>query len=107
VAILPDKAVENILTKGILSKIGGGIASGSGETTTGSESADTTSGDGEITLDEENGELVYNVSGTVGKKLFGLLPVNVKKEVKVSADTGEIINTELNFFNKILDALSL
>ncbi len=121
VTILPDRAVENILTKGIISKIGGHIASSSAEESGGSSSGSgvlftTSSSDGQsissvtndnIELTEENGAPVYKVKGSLDKKLFGFIPVSVGKTVTVSADTGDITGTSENIFNRFLDLISL
>jgi len=117
VAILPDKAIENILTKGILSRIGGHIASGSAEEGGGSSSGSGTlftdeqaSGSGasdNLELTEENGAPVYKVNGSLNKKLFGLISVSVNKTVTLSAETGHIVSTNEGIFSRILDTLSL
>lgn len=113
VTILPDKAIENILNEGILSKIGGGIASssagiaGSDENgTNGSESATTGNSSDNIELTSENGETVYKIKGSKEKRFLGLIPVSVNKTVTVSGDTGEIQSTQESFFNRFLDTLS-
>ncbi len=98
VAILPDRAVQNILTLGILSKIEGGIASGSAEVD--SENVD-------ITLTEKDGEAVYRVEGEKEKKFFGLIPIAVNKAVVISAESGEFKSTEIDLFNRFLDLFSL
>jgi hypothetical protein len=109
VAILPDIAVQNMLAKGILSKIGGGIASGSGRfndgtaTESGNEDEDLTSN---IELKEKDGKLMYKIKGTVKKKIFGIIPIKLKREVNVSADDGEVDSVEEPIFTRILGIIS-
>lgn len=105
VAILPDKAVENILTKGILNKIGGGIASpsaGIDDGATGSAEILSES----ITLEEKKGGLIYKVKGLSTQRLLGLLPLDIERTVNVSAQTGVIESIEQNILSKILDIMS-
>lgn len=105
VAVLPDKAVENILTKGILSKIGGGIASPSAGIDDGAtESAEILSES--ITLEEKKGGLIYKVKGRSTQRLLGLLPLDIERTVNVSAQTGVIESIEQNILSKILDLMS-
>lgn len=99
VTILPDKAVSNILTRGILSKI---------EIAGATESAQIEGAETEgIVLDEKNGVPIYEISGTSAQRLLGLLPVSVKRKVIVSAQTGVIESTRESLFSRILDLLSI
>ncbi len=98
VAILPDKAVSNILTRGILSKI---------EVTGATESAQTEAETEGIILGEKNGVPVYEITGTSAQRLLGLLPVSVKRKVVVSAQTGVIESTQQSFLSRLLDLLSI
>lgn len=48
----------------------------------------------EIELKEESAKPVYSISGIKKTKLFFLIPVNVKIETKISAETGHVISTK-------------
>lgn len=105
VAILPDKAVSNILSKGILSKIGGGIASPSAGIDDGiTENAEINTA---ITLEEKNGGIVYRIKGASSQRLVGLLPVDIEKTVNISAQTGVIESIQQSIFSRILDIISI
>ncbi|KKQ96529.1 MAG: hypothetical protein A3C27_02200 [Candidatus Levybacteria bacterium RIFCSPHIGHO2_02_FULL_39_36] len=124
VAVLPDVAVRNILTKGILSKIGGGIVSPSGGLDRGSDAtgkaglvAETESVEEEleepvlladsITLEEEDGELVYKMEGISDQRLFGFIPVLIERTIAVSAETGDVASVRSPLFDRILDIISI
>ena len=115
VAVLPDQAVQNMLTKGIISKIGGHIATGSGDLggdDASSGSAFIQSGSSlaesndDIELTEENGTPVYKIRGVKEKKLFGFFPVSIDKTLTVSVSSGEVESTQIPLFDRLLDAVS-
>jgi len=115
VTVLPDQAVENMLTKGIISKIGGHIATGSGDLGEDDSSASATiqSEDNSlqsvenVELTEENGVPVYKINGQKEKRFFGIIPVTIDKTVTVSAETGELESQQLSPFERIIDLLSI
>lgn len=120
VTVLPDKAVQNILTKGVLSKIGDTASSSAkpedGDETSSESGEFSVSAPAEVALgtaETQNIELttkdakpVYKVKGVKNKKFLGFIAVSVEKTVTVSADTGEITDTNTSFFNTILNFLS-
>lgn len=95
VAILPDGAVQNILFRGVLSRIG---------TATGSAQVGGTSGS--IKIEERNGELVYKVRGTSRQRLFGLLPISINRTVNLSGKTGLVESTEESLLDRAVDLIS-
>lgn len=56
----------------------------------------------------DNGQIVYSTSGTINRRLVGLIPVKVNKTVIVSASTGDLIDSHFNSFqDRLVNALSL
>ena len=117
VTVLPDQAVANMLAANVLDQIGGkgGIkwleqqeatssaepsASPSAEVTEAQESAVV------LTIDEE-GELVYEISGVKFERLLGLIPVTLQRTAIVSTTTGELIAVDQSFFTRLVDLLSV
>ena len=128
VTTLPDTAVHNMLTKGILSKIGGGIASSSGDlggddedegdeeaTDSGvivgvnseGETVSVNEGEGDIQLTEEDGQLVYKIKGSLKQKFVGVVPIDLERVVNVSAETGEVVSIQESFFTSMLNFFSI
>jgi hypothetical protein len=93
VTVLPDKAVANMLSKGVLSKI-----VNEGSTSAGIANV--------VRLDEEDGQPVYKVKGKKAHKMFGFIPVETEVEANVSAESGELVSTEESFLSKIVDLVS-
>ena len=54
----------------------------------------------------ETGELVYDLAGTKKEKLFGLLSVDLAKQIEVSAETGEVVKINQTFVSRLLDLFS-
>lgn len=84
VAILPDQAVNNILTNQKLTVV-----------------TSTNINEG------ENGELEYQVEGQDEQRLLGLFNVKIRKTFTISATTGQELSNQTDFLNKILDLLSV
>ena len=55
----------------------------------------------------ENGQVVYLINDTKAEKFLGLFSVSIPKEVKISGDTGETLESKQNFLSKVLDFLSI
>lgn len=83
VAVLPNAAVESLLTTNTLDKQ-----------------------NNEIELVNVNNDPTFKIAGIDDKKLFGIIPVALNKTVFVSASTGKITKTEESFFNSFLDIIS-
>lgn len=81
-AILPDQAVANILGKQITSV-------------------------SQIELTFEKDSLAYRIKGLRDKKLFGLIPVTTAVETEVSAQNGQVIQTQQNFFDRVVNLFSI
>lgn len=95
--VLPDKAVQSLITANILSNV---LSQSS--TTSGTGSAQTVIG-----LTTVNNQPVFEVQGIKEKHLLGIFPVAFQKTVTLSATTGQIINTQESLLNTVLEALSL
>lgn len=114
VTVLPDEAITNMLSRGVLDTVD--EATDSGEVDEGDEATDSAtpsaSLDGdtpelELTTNQE-GELVYQVEGVKTKRLLGLLPVGIRKQVQISAETGEVVSEQpQGFWARFINAFSL
>lgn len=94
VTVLPDTAVNNLLTQGILSNVETAPATASGF------------GTHKVTLTEFNNEPAFEVNGTVEKKLFGVLSFGQGKKVFVSAQTGEVLSQSGDLLGQFLGLFS-
>jgi hypothetical protein len=84
VAVLPQQAIDNMLTKGIV-----------------------TSTSGVKIKTESDGSLSYKIDGTKNEKLLGVFDVAIPKNLVVSAQTGQVLVVNQSTFSKILDFLSI
>ncbi len=57
-------------------------------------------------LEEEGGESVYKIDGQKEEKVFGLFKVAYKTKSVVSAETGELVRTELSGFDRFMSIFS-
>lgn len=85
----PDRVLEDLKTKSILDDF----------------SVDSAS-EAESNIIIEDDKPVYEIKGTKKARFLWVLPVNIDKEVKVSVETGEVLNTTQSNFSKFLDLLS-
>ena len=92
--VLPNQAVQSVLGQKVLDKI---------ETTTSTSGAQLQVV--ELKLFANNP--VFQVQGVDDKKLFGIIPVAVNKTALVSADTGQVVKTNTDLVNSILNLLSV
>ncbi len=97
IVVLPDQAILNLLTNNVISKIDSESTNGEGMDSTTKQA---------ITLNEEDGVPVYEVKGVSEQHLFWLIPVKIKKNVKVSTDTGEVVGEDASFLDRVTDLLS-
>lgn len=95
VTVLPDQAVQNILSRGILDKINQ-ISTG------GTQSANISN----LVLTEYGSQPVYQAQGSVDTKLFGFIPVSYDRTAYVSAFTGELVGSSQSTISKLIQALS-
>ncbi|HLC58702.1 MAG TPA: hypothetical protein VJI68_02480 [Candidatus Nanoarchaeia archaeon] len=98
--ILPNQAVKNILAANVISRISGLEL----VNLVRQEQAQNLSQI--ILLAEQNGFPIYEVNGIKDQRLFGFIPVTTKVNVKLSAETGEVVDTEQSFVDKIFETLS-
>ncbi|MBI2309802.1 hypothetical protein HYU89_02790 [Candidatus Collierbacteria bacterium] len=92
VTVLPDQAVQNMLSRNVIDQISG---------------QDSTSSSSRVKMSQKiDGSLVYEVEGEKQEKLFGLMPLKFKKTAIVSVETGELIETKESFVNKFLGLIS-
>lgn len=120
VTILPDAAIANMLRRGVLDNVESEATDSATPTPEATNSGDidetpeATDSDAPIS-DESSIELkvddsdnpIYLIRGKKEKRLLGVFPMQVEKEVVVSAETGELISDEpVNLFNQFLDWLS-
>lgn len=77
-------------------------------TATVTPSAEATLTENSITLtQQDDGTLTYEIPGTKTKKVFGVVPVTLKRTAIVSAETGELIKVRQSPGTRLLDVLSL
>lgn len=88
VTILPDQAVENMLSKSILSDV------------------DEKEGEESIEIEIRSNELVYKVKGEKNHKFLGFIPLRTAITAFVSANTGELTAQEQSLLSRIINILS-
>ncbi|MCL6096495.1 MAG: hypothetical protein M1444_02305 [Patescibacteria group bacterium] len=94
--VLPNQAVQNVLGQKIIDRVSENSLSG----TSGAQLQLV-----QLRLFANNP--VFQVQGIDDKKLFGILPVAVQKTTLVSAETGQIVRTNTDLINTILNLLSV
>lgn len=101
VTVLPEQAIQNLFAANIVNRLGGQADV--------NEAADNdeTSARQFITLGEKDGDPIYEINGISDQKLLGFIPVEVEKELTVSAETGNVLSTDVSFGDRILDLLSV
>ncbi len=92
--VLPNQAVQNLLNQKIIDKVT--------QTSTSTNGAQLQL----VQLRLYANNPVFQVNGTDNKKLLGFIPVSVQKTALVSAETGQLVTTNENLINQILDLLS-
>lgn len=88
VTILPDQAVENMLSKNVLSDIG------------------QEDGEDSVEIETRNNELVYRVKGEKKHKFLGFIPLKTAITAFVSAQTGQLSAKEQSLLSQIISRLS-
>lgn len=101
VTVLPDQAVLNLLAANVITKMGSQPVL---DTAT---SGNLTTVEQVVTLGEENGVPVYEIAGVSEQRLLWFIPVEIEKNVTVSAETGEVLDTDTSFIDRIVDFLSV
>ena len=92
VTVLPDQAVQNMLSRNVIDRISG-------------QNATDLSSRVKMTQ-KSDGSLVYEVEGEKQERLFGLVSLKFKKTAIVSVETGELLETKESFANKLLGLIS-
>ena len=92
VAFMPDEALKMLRDQNITPIVPG--------------SSDDTLQDNMPVLEEEDGESVYKIDGEKEEKVFGLFKVAYKTKSIVSAETGELVRTELSGFDRFMSLFS-
>ena len=100
VTVLPDQIVQNILAANIVDQIGGQelaslVRQGGIETL-----------DQVIRLSQQSGVPVYEARGIKQHRLFGFFSVTTDVTVIVSAETGEVLDTNQSFLDSVIDVFS-
>lgn len=93
--VLPDQAVQNLLNQRVIDKVT--------QTSVSTNGAQLQL----VQLRLYGNNPVFQVQGVDDKKLFGVIPVGVQKTTLVSAETGQIVNTNTDLLNTILNLLSV
>lgn len=101
VTILPDQAVQNMLAANVIDRVGGQelvnlVQQGGIETL-----------EQVIQLSEENGVPVYEIAGVKEQRLLGFFPVTTDVTVTVSAETGEVVDTEESLIDTLINVFSV
>lgn len=86
VAVLPDQAIQNMLTNNIFNK----IATSSGS----------------FKLETKGDELVYEVNGEKTYKILGLVPVVTSSTAFVSAQSGKVVAQNQSLLTSFINLLS-
>lgn len=95
VAVLPQKAIDNMLAAKVMTDVV-------------SEKADNelASIPSLVKLEVKDGVLVYKVKGTKTRRLFGFIPIKTGVEAIVSAENGQVVETIQSFLGRILNRLA-
>lgn len=101
--ILPDEAVWNMLAANVISRLGPPFIRNAIVSTT---SGQLTSVSDVVTLGLQNNVPVYEIPGIRDFKLLGFIPVSQPVTAIVSAETGELVETQESLMTKIIDLLS-
>lgn len=88
VTILPDQAVENMLSKSVLSDV------------------DEEEGEDSVEIEERNNNLVYKVKGVKAHKFLGFIPLKTAITAFVSAQTGQLTAREQSLLAQFISRLS-
>lgn len=94
--VLPDQAVQSVLGQKILDRISQSTPSGTDGTQLQL-----------VQLKLFANQPVFQVQGVDNKRFLAVLPVGVQKTALVSAETGQVVRTNLDLVNSILNILSV
>lgn len=103
VTILPDAAVQNMLAANVIDRLGTAAVLEALEAT---GSGRLTGVAGVVELGLRNNVPVYEIAGLSDQRLLGFIPVSIPQKVIVSAETGELVETQKPLFSTLLDFFS-
>lgn len=95
VTVLPDQAIKNMLASRIMTDV------------TSVDVKNSLASINElVTLEERNGVLVYKIDGVKKHMILGFIPFKTQVKAFVSAESGEVVDTEQSLLGKILNKIS-
>lgn len=95
VTVLPDQAIKNMLASRVMTDV------------TSVEVKNSLASINElVTLEERNGVLVYQIDGVKKHMILGFIPFKTQVKAFVSAETGQVVDTEQSLLGKILNKIS-
>jgi hypothetical protein len=94
VTVLPDQAIQNMLSKKVLSEVDLG------------ETDENANEESEIELENREDQVVYKIKGKKEHKLIGFIPVKTDTTAYVSAENGEVVAKDESLLSKLIDFLS-
>lgn len=100
ITVLPEQAIQNLIAANIVNRLGGRAIVNE------AENNNLTSVSQLIALGEKNDIPVYEINGISDQKLLGFIPVQIEKDLTVSAATGNVLSSNIPFGSRILDLLS-
>lgn len=92
VAVMPDQALKMLREQNIT--VDDSVTDENGDST------------GLPELEDEDGQSVYKVDGKKEEKVLGLFKVSYKTKAVISAETGELVRTELSGFDRFMSIFS-
>jgi len=92
VAILPQQAIGNMLAGGTFELV---------------LKSRTNPDKEEVEIEEEEGRIVYRITGANQERLLGIFNVLVPRTAVVSAETGQTLGVTQTFLSRLLDLLSV
>lgn len=95
VTVLPDQAIKNMLASRVMTDVTSVDVKGS-----------LASVNKLIKLEEKNGVLGYEIEGVKKHLLLGLITIKTQVKAFVSAENGQVVETEQSFLGKILNKIA-
>lgn len=97
VAVLPDQAVQNLISANIVNRLGAQAVLDEVQNNNLSSISQL------VALGTKNNIPVYEINGLSDQRFLGFIPVAIEKTITVSAETGAIVLTQESFSNRVLD----
>ncbi len=95
VAVLPSQAIKNLVTGGVLNDV-----------TSVAENNSLASINRLVTLEDNSGVLGYSVQGQKKHLLFGAIPLKTNVSAFVSAQNGQVVESQTSLMGRILDKIA-